>query len=211
MPRRVNLSRVNSAIRQFNSERRRAINSYNQQVRAYNSRIQTYRNKQKRAIEAYNQRVRTHNSRVRANRTRLQMELNNLTAHRIPLKFREQYNSVAALSETYTVLDSVGSDPYLSDLAERETANSVTVLNDLLDESRIGRASQEGLNDSGLEDELSCISPDLDRRWRGALYALSPQNPDASRHFCISSREIFTEILNIRAPNKRCSCCISKL
>jgi hypothetical protein len=45
------------------------------------------------------------------------------------------------------------------------------------------------------------ISEDLDARWRGALFALNPANPDAARHFCASSREIFAQILDIKAPD----------
>ena len=45
------------------------------------------------------------------------------------------------------------------------------------------------------------ISPDLDSRWKGALYALNPRNPDAARHFCASTREIFTQALDIGAPD----------
>jgi hypothetical protein len=50
-------------------------------------------------------------------------------------------------------------------------------------------------------DRLSSISIDLDSRWKGALFALNPANPDATRHFCTSAREIFTEILDSRAKD----------
>ncbi len=49
--------------------------------------------------------------------------------------------------------------------------------------------------------ELAEINPDLDARWRGALYALSPKNPDAARHFCTSAREMITTILELEAPD----------
>jgi hypothetical protein len=51
-------------------------------------------------------------------------------------------------------------------------------------------------------DRLSSLSVDLDNRWRGALFSLNPQNPDATRHFCTSAREIFTEIFDTRATDK---------
>ena len=38
-------------------------------------------------------------------------------------------------------------------------------------------------------------------RWKGAVYALNPQNPDAARHFCTSAREIFTEFIELKAPD----------
>jgi hypothetical protein len=34
------------------------------------------------------------------------------------------------------------------------------------------------------------------------LFSLHPANPDASRHFCTSAREIFTSILETRAPDE---------
>ena len=36
---------------------------------------------------------------------------------------------------------------------------------------------------------------------RGALFALSPKNPDAARHFCTGAREILIKILDHFAPN----------
>ncbi|MGD1849441.1 MAG: hypothetical protein ACFCBU_02150, partial [Cyanophyceae cyanobacterium] len=85
----------------------------------------------------------------------------------------------------------------LLDLAEREAANSAAVANLLIanettDEIADGRKSYF--------ESLQRISPDLDDRWRGAIYSLNPNNPDAARHFCTSSREIFTQILEIKAP-----------
>lgn len=46
------------------------------------------------------------------------------------------------------------------------------------------------------------ISADLSDRWHGALFSLSPNNPDAARHFCTSTREILTRILDSCAPNR---------
>ena len=54
---------------------------------------------------------------------------------------------------------------------------------------------------SSLEPFLMTVSPDLAQRWRGALYSLSPLNPDAARHFCTSAREIVATILDVRAPD----------
>src|SRR3954462_12122355 len=56
-------------------------------------------------------------------------------------------------------------------------------------------------NEALLDDELSSLSQDLDRRWRGALFALSPRNPDAARHFCTSSREVLVQMIDLRAPD----------
>ena len=41
----------------------------------------------------------------------------------------------------------------------------------------------------------------MDDRWKGAVYSLNPNNPDAARHFCTSAREVITQILEIKAPD----------
>jgi hypothetical protein len=50
-------------------------------------------------------------------------------------------------------------------------------------------------------DRLLSLSSDLDNRWKGALFSLNPNNPDATRHFCTSAREIFTEIFDTKATD----------
>ena len=114
-----------------------------------------------------------------------------------------------ALHDAYVRYESqVGSEPAdrrhaeLLDLAEREDANSLGVINALLgDAPDSGSVDAEGLRSTRITDELQAISKDLDDRWRGALYALSPQNPDAARHFCTSAREILVKILDYGAPD----------
>src|SRR5690606_20761285 len=90
------------------------------------------------------------------------------------------------------------------DLAEGETANSVAVLNALVGQPDTADQPEEAdsLTSTVISGELAEISPDLDKRWRGALYSLSPRNPDAARHFCTSSREILTSILETSAPDE---------
>jgi hypothetical protein len=65
-------------------------------------------------------------------------------------------------------------------------------MNALHDQAYEGAPDREG---SSIDTILAGISRDFQDRWRGALYALSPQNPDAARHFCTSARELLTEIL----------------
>ncbi len=87
------------------------------------------------------------------------------------------------------------------DLSERETANSLVVTNRLLGDQNAGDTPVEELEDAELLDNLCRISPDLNDRWKGAVYSLDPENPDAARHFCTSAREIITRILEIKAPD----------
>ncbi len=55
--------------------------------------------------------------------------------------------------------------------------------------------------ESPLTPALQSISGELGDRWRGALFSLSPQNPDAARHFCTSAREIIARILDAKAAD----------
>jgi hypothetical protein len=90
----------------------------------------------------------------------------------------------------------------LFELAEGEAANSVQSLNALLGTPTENVEAHDGLRHTSLTHELRELSPDLDQRWRGALYALSPANPDAARHFCTSSREILISVLDNEAPDE---------
>ena len=196
MTRRINLSQFRSRLRQAQSKQRQAINQYNQKVREWKRTVDRYN----REVRAYNARLRTHQQRVRREFTRLQQQRSSRYA-----AFR---SSVSRLHSTYTRLEQYGSNRTLSgqenlllDLSERENANSLIVLNTLLDSEGAPTEPVAQLQQTTISDELTVISQDLDSRWRGALYSLSPDNPDASRHFCASVREIFTEILDLRAPD----------
>jgi hypothetical protein len=52
-----------------------------------------------------------------------------------------------------------------------------------------------------MEAELAHFGTDLQQRWVGALYALSPSNPDAARHFCTSAREVVISMLDSSASD----------
>ena len=108
---------------------------------------------------------------------------------------------MAELRFAYQQLDNSDADPFLSDLAERDTANSVTVLNALLGDSSHVHAGDSELTDTKLTRLLSRFPTDIQDRWSGAVFSLNPQNPDAARHFCTSAREILADILNTEAPD----------
>lgn len=204
MVRRYTPSQFRSKLRQAEQKIRQAQNKYNQEVRRINQKINT-------AISKHNQAVRAYNARVRANRQRLRNELAKLSrqpAVRITTRTVTYRTSVEALHSSYAHLDQYADTHGLDerynrvlDLSERETANSLEVTNRVLGDETAGDTPAEPLEDGELRDGLRKISPDLDSRWKGAVYALSPQNPDAARHFCTSAREIITEILEITAPD----------
>ena len=194
MPRRVSASQISSKIRQAQTKQRQAVQRYNNEVRRLNS-------ERKRRIDAHNRAVRSYNNRLRSNHNRLRSALQRLSSQTVTVRFTSLYQSSLSLSTAYEGLDNVGADPFLSDLAERETANSVAVLNALLADGEQPQVTA-GLSNSRITDSLSSFSEDLAMRWSGAIFALNPANPDAARHFCTSAREIIAEILNGEAPDE---------
>jgi hypothetical protein len=200
MVRYVSPSEFQRLCRDLEQKRRQAIDQYNQQVRRHNENV-------KRSIDNYNREVRAHNDRVRAYRQRMQSALTSLSRQPVVTRYVVFRTSVQKLSSAYVSLESRG-DASLGpaynrvlDLSERETSNSVDVANALLGSPPDPEPSSDGLEDAQLTDELRRISDDLDDRWRGAVFALNPRNPDAARHFCTSAREIITQILETKAPD----------
>jgi hypothetical protein len=92
-------------------------------------------------------------------------------------------------------------DDLLLTLPSKETANSVDVMNSLAGNG-VDENDGRDLHSTAIGTSLSAVSGDLDSRWRGALYALHPQNPDAARHFCTSAREVMTGLLESLASDE---------
>ena len=195
MPRRVSTSQLRSRLRQAEAKRRQVVQRHKNEVRRYNS-------ERKRQIDAYYRAVRSYNNRLRSNHHRLQSALQRLARQPATVQFASLRQSSLSLSTAYQQLDSGSADPFLSDLAERETANSVSVINALLGDDEHTQDNVDDLATSGIIDSLSNFSEDLAMRWSGAIFALNPANPDAARHFCTSAREIIAGILDMEAPNE---------
>jgi hypothetical protein len=203
--RKVNLSQLQSLVRQAQQKQKQAINQYNQAVRRHNQNVQQ-------AINKYNQEVRAYNSLVRSHRQRIKSELTKLGRQSITTHYVVFRSSVRTMHEAYLQLekrtDFIQATPYheqILDLSGKETANSLRVLNYLLG-TTLPDSAQETATDLQtvlVTDQLRKISDDLDNRWGGAVFSLNPQNPDAARHFCTSVREIFTQIIDIVAPDLR--------
>ena len=201
MVKRITPSQLRSKLQQAQQKQRQAINKYNQAVRQQKQKIQQ-------AIDKYNQEVRSYNARVRANRQRLQSQLARLNQQKTTTRYVVYRTSVQTLLDVYTRLETSAESEQLGphynrvlDLSERETANSLDVTNQLLYAESDTNEHSDELQDAALVGQLQKISPDLNDRWRGAVFALDPKNPDAARHFCTSAREIFTQILEIKAPD----------
>ena len=201
MARRLSSSQIRSKLRQAQTKQRQATQKSNSAVRTYNNKVRQYNSERRRAIDAYNRDVRSYNARVRANRSRLRSAVQSLSTQTITVRYSSFHTSAAALYSAYERLDSSAADPFLSDLAERDTANSVTLLNTLLGDSSHVRVGDGELTSTKLSESLSGYSTDMQDRWSGAIFALNPRNPDAARHFCTSAREILADILNTEAPD----------
>lgn len=216
MVKKINLSQLQSKLRQIESQQRQSVNRYNQQVRQHNQRVQQSVRNAKAAINKYNQEVRAYNSRMRSNQQRLRSEVARLQSQ--PTTRHVQYRqSVVRVTTAYDrldqrtsgALDTTPQENFFVDLSEREAANTVSLFNALeaeeqnstLEES-VESVEAENFQQTSIEDEIAVISEELDSRWRGALFALHPKNPEAARHFCTSVREIFTEVLELKAPDE---------
>ena len=205
MPRKVNINQPKSKLRQVQNKRRQAVNKYNSEARKYNQKVRQRRTKINQAINQYNSAARQHNARVRANRARLNSEIAKLRSSPSSKRYVTYVASSEQLANSYSILEqkeenilgsNVGAE--FLDLSEKEAADSIQAANELGGNSEVILSD---LSDSEITTELSDISKDLNDRWRGALYALSPDNPDAARHFCTGTREILIEMLNYHAPD----------
>jgi len=195
----MTVSQYNNYVRKLQIEQKKAIDDYNRQVRDYNRKVQ-------KSINDYNREVKAYNQRVKSNSRRLQNELNKMNRTTATNRYTIYQSSVVTLSSYYGNLDQKSEEGRIGerfnhyiDLSEKETANSIEVFNSLIDNERNNIDSE--IITSGITNQLNKISSDLDSRWQGAIFSLNPKNPDAARHFCTSSREIMTQILEIKAPD----------
>ena len=187
MPRRVSRSQLQTQVRQAQARNRQAVNNYNREVRAYNSQVRANRDRRRRELE-------------RLSRTPTRVAVRYTVYHRSVMTLQESFNRLDAIAETA----SWDGDDALVEMSEAEAANSVAVLNALNAESPLVTPEEHEvaeLQATTIGDALARIDGDLDQRWRGALFALHPRNPDAGRHFCTSSREMLDSMLKQAAPD----------
>lgn len=195
MAKRINTSQLRSKIRQLENKQRQAISNYNKQVPQYNAAM-------KKAVSNYNAAVRQYNSVVRKNRQIIQSNISKLNCTRTHTTFAV---SLTVMQRNYCEVNSVYSEGVyvtpqqntILDLIEQEQVNSIVTA------QLIENPDQpiDNVEDIEIGNKLLNVSEDLNNRWRGAVFSLSPQNPDAARHFCTSAREIFTEFLELKAPD----------
>jgi hypothetical protein len=196
-------SKVKQAVDKANRENRAAVNKHNTDVRRHNSEVRKQRQAHKNAVNQYIRAVNTHNAKIRSNRAKINQQISSLQSSNSTRYPEVRSATIDLLQRFERVADERhGSEQHeaLVRLAEVESSNSADVAESLL--ADVPADDIEVVEDTGILEYLSDLSDDLLDRWRGAIYSLSPNNPDAGRHFCTSAREIFTEILEKWASDK---------
>ena len=180
---RINTSQLRSQLKRLENKQRTAINNYNRAIRNYNTQVKKVNNDLKRNKQKIEHELRKLNSSLKMNTT-------------YTISVKNLNNSYQNVSSYYSFLESANQQQKeLYSLIENENVNNLMVANTLNNEQEQS-SIDVSLNDSVIGDKLKILSPDLNDRWNGALFSLNPQNPDATRHFCTSSREIFTDIFD---------------
>lgn len=198
---KFNMSQFKSKIRQVQSKQRQAVSRFNQAINTYNRDVKKSINAYNRAVRNYNTMVRNYNSAVRKNRQIIQREVVKLNAYNkthVVASVRTMQTYYNRIVNAYPEGAHVSPEENrILDLIENENANSIITAN--LVENNV--LPTETTEDVIIGDKLKLVSEDLNNRWQGALFALHPNNPDATRHFCTSTREIFVNFIEIKAPD----------
>jgi hypothetical protein len=200
-----------AAVNKAQREQKRAIDNYNREARRHNAAVKKAVNDYERDVRAYNVRARAHNAKVENQRRRLDQETRRLKSRSATTTFVTYRASVETLARTYTateesltgrVITPAGRD--LVDRGSEEAANSAYLLNAMDGD---GDADQDPTEDElrgpSMQTELAAFGQDLVDRWTGAVFSLSPSNPDAARHFCTSAREVLITMIDSAAPDLR--------
>lgn len=166
----------------------RVVDDHNREVRRVNQNNRA-------AVDKYNRAVHAHNAEIKRQRQRRLAALRASSSN----QYVEVRQSTFELSARFDLAVREAADAELLALSEREAGNSARLAEALVADEP---TAPEATDDTGILEYLQGFSQDLCDRWRGAIFALSPANPDAGRHFCTSAREIFTEILERWADNK---------
>lgn len=193
MARTFNMSQFKSQIRQAQYKAERQLK-------------QIQRDTERKMKSEINKAVNQYNREVRRNQQKIQSELRKLnssnkirTTYNISVKtLNNSYNTVV---ENYDEVNSAVKEKEFFNYIESENANSLSVAN-AIENPELAENINVELQDNAIGDKLKSLSSDLNNRWIGALYSLNPNNPDATRHFCTSTREIFTDIFEKYALDK---------
>ena len=213
-------------IRKINAANKKAVDDYNRKVYAANKKsVDNYNKEVKRVndhnrkvyaqrksdVQKYNREVDKFNSEQKRRKRSYESAIRKLNSTPRSKIIQYSTNSISKSSvELSTSFDNLRNDPVikshqvnndlLTNWPERETENSLDLTNSL-NGHYIEGLSLDFLKKSKIEKSLDSISSELGARWKGALFSLNHNNPDASRHFCSSVREILIKVIDIKAPD----------
>jgi hypothetical protein len=208
----ANKKAVDDYNRKVNAANKKSVDNYNREVKKVNDHNKKVYTERKSAIQKYNRDVDKFNAEQRRRKQSYDSAIRILNSTPqskiIQYSTRSISQSSIELSDTFT---SLRNDPVIKShqtskklitaWPERETANSLDLTN-ALNGHYIDVASVDFLKKSEIEESLDSLSSELGNRWKGALFSLNHNNPDASRHFCSSVREILIKVIDTKAPDK---------
>lgn len=211
MVRKVTPAQFKAAVNTMQRQRKQAVDKYNREARRHNAAVKKAVSDYNREVRAYNAKARAHNAEVRNQRHRLDQEIRRLKSRPAARTFVTYRSSVETLAHTYTeteeslagrTVSPAGQD--LLDRGSEEAANSAYLLNAMDGDGATEEdPTEDELRGPSMQAELAAFGQDLVDRWTGALFALSPSNPDAARHFCTSAREVMIAMIDGAAPDSR--------
>ena len=209
MVRRMTPSQFRAAVQKAQRDQKRAIDNYNREVRKHNAAVKKAVDDYNREVRNYNSRARAHNREVENQRRRVRQEIQRLRSRSTSGGFVTVRASTETFVRTYEGVEAALARRSLTveerrflDLTSDEAANSAYLMNALDgDGAPEDDLDEEQLRAPSLASELATFGQDLVSRWTGALFALSPANPDAARHFCTSAREVVVTMLEGSAPD----------
>lgn len=187
MARTFNMSQFRSQLRQAQHKAERQLK---QIQRDTERKMKSELNK---AVNQYNRDLRRNQQKIQSELRRLNNSSRMTTTYTISVKaLNNSYNTII---ENYNEEYATNKEKEIFDYIESENANSLSVAN-AIESPELAENIDIELQDNGIGEKLRILSNDLNNRWVGALYSLNPSNPDATRHFCTSTREIFTDIFD---------------
>lgn len=200
-----------AAVNKVQREQKQAIDKYNREARRYNAAVNKAVSDYNREVRTYNAKARAHNAQVENQRRRLEQEIHRLNSRPATTTFVTYRASVKTLARTYAAteesLAGQATTPAARELVDRgseEAANSAYLLNAMDgDGATEDEPTEDELRSPSMRAELATFGQDLVDRWTGALFSLSPHNPDAARHFCTSAREVLITMIDSAAPDSR--------
>lgn len=189
-----NKSQVKSKIRHIQ-------NKYNQGMRKIERQINHKINDYNRAVKRYNSNLRKNQSKIKSELMKFQrnstIRVSSSTYKISVINVNQSYDR---LSQKYDFEDNSNRYRNFLEKIEEENANNLEVANVILNNDEINNEGYS-LEENIVSNKLLNISEDLDNRWKGAIFSLNPKNPDATRHFCTSTREIFIQIIDTKAKD----------